>query len=369
MRKMQTVGIITIHMTRNYGAVLQAYALNKYIRTMGFDVKTIDFRTDRTKDSYKIFYRIKNLKDIVRNIHVFFYSIKLHIKNKKFKNFIESQIPQTKSAFFSNEQIEKSDISFDYYICGSDQIWNTFCDNFNEAFLLKFAHDKGVRISYAVSLGKPEINEKLRDIFKYELAGFKALSVRELDSVEVINKLCGKVVEHVFDPVFLISKEEWSLFSRNIPQYPYIFFYSVKGDIPEMRKYVNDLRKLTGLPIVVVNYNIRHFGCRFKKMYNAGPIEFLGLIKNASYICTNSFHATAFSIIFNKQFISFAGEGASRIKSLLECCGLEGRCSLNNATVNEMLNPIDYKVVNSITYKYIEKSKMFLKRELELNEI
>lgn len=163
---MKKVGIVTIHKINNYGALEQAYALNRYIRSMGFDAKTIDFRTYRVAESYKLFRPFESVMDIPRNLQALLYSGKLRRRKKRFDQFLEEYVPMTSQAYYSNEELQNAALDFDYYVCGSDQIWNTFCKNYDDAFILAFARGRGERISYAASMGATEVHEELQDKFR-----------------------------------------------------------------------------------------------------------------------------------------------------------------------------------------------------------
>lgn len=363
---MKKVGIITIHKINNYGAVEQAFALNQYLRKLGYDVKTIDFRTYRVAESRKIFFPLHSLMDIPRNAQSLLYCYKLKKRNKRFDRFLDDYVPMTERAYYTNEELKNDDLDFDYYICGSDQIWNTHCENYNLAFILEFAKNKGKRIAYAASMGKSDINKNMIGAFHEELSDYKAISVRESDAVNLIAEVSGKKAQHVVDPVFLLEESEWRKIARErIIKKPYIFFYSVHGDLPGMRAYVRNLSKETGLPVVVVNMNLREMKYRNIKSYDAGPQEFLSLIANAEYVCTNSFHACAFSIIFKKKFLVFANMPDSRIYSIMNNFGLETRIADGNSIVSDMREEIDYDLVYKKLNPMVEKSKNFLKDSLD----
>lgn len=373
---MKRVGIITIHKINNYGAIEQAYALNKFLRNLDYDVKTIDFQTYRVAESYRIFYPIKSRMDIIRNGQALLYYFKLKRRNRRFSQFLDSMIPMTKRTYFSNEELQNEQFDFEYYICGSDQIWNTYCKNYNSAFILAFARNKGIRISYAASMGAADICEEQRKEFQEELSDYRGISVRENSAVKVISELAGKEVTHVVDPVFLLQENEWrQIASKRLIKEPYIFFYFVHGDLPGMRDYVKNLSATTGLPIAVANMNLREMQYKNKKFYDAGPREFLSLIENAEYVCTNSFHASAFSILFKKKFMVFTdtskGKGvtSSRIYSILSTFGLESRVASIDSAVTDMKKEIDYEIVSYKLEKEINKSKQFLMEMLNYKVI
>lgn len=366
--KKKRVGIVTIHMINNYGAVLQAYALNYYLNALGFDAETIDFRTYRVAMSYKYFMRpMKHPMNIIRNIDTLIHLRKLKCRNERVKGFINDNIRLSKDVYYSNADLAKADLDYDYYICGSDQIWNTFCKNYDDAFLLAFAKDKGVRLSYAASMGMSSVHPDLVSKFHEELSDFSALSVREQNAVDVISSISGKETVQVMDPVFLLSSEQWQKVMRDDKKIkkPYIFFYSVHGGSSEMRDYVKSVSKRYKLPVVVVDKNLREWLYPNIKRYDAGPAEFISLLGGAKYVFTNSFHGSALSIILKKSFQVFVHgtpeQGtASRIYSLMDTLGLADRIVFREGDPESMGKEIDWTAVESKLSPMINYSKAFL---------
>lgn len=362
---MKHVGIVTIHKINNYGAVLQSYALNRHIRALGHDAKTIDFRTYRVAESYKLLRPVENRMDLIRNAQALLYAGKLRRRAERFDRFLEAEVPMTPD-YYSNEELRRAQLNFDTYVCGSDQIWNTHCRNYDDAFILEFARGRGERISYAASLGADSIHPDMQERFRRELRDFKAVSVRESDAVRIIEPLAGKPVSHVCDPVLLLTPEQWREAAAGpLLREPYIFFYHVKGDIPDMREYLRELGEKTGMKIVAVTMNLREMLYPNVKRYDAGPREFLSLIDHAAYVVTNSFHATAFSLLFRKKFMVFSphGSGPSRLTSILASAGLMDR--VWDKSCSPIETEIDYQAVWQRLTPFVEQSKEFLKNALE----
>lgn len=363
---MKKVGIVTIHKINNYGAALQAYALNRYIRAMGHDAKTIDFRTYRVAESYKLFRPLESKMDLARNLQSLLFAGKLRKRKTRFDRFLEQKVPMTDGAWYSNEELKSAALDFDTYITGSDQVWNTHCLNYDDAFILEFAHGRGERISYAASLGADSIHPNMQDRFCRELADYKAISVREEDAVDIIAPLASKETIHVCDPVMLLTPEQWREAAAGpLMKKPYIFFYHVKGDIPGMREYLRNLSKKTGMSVVAVTMNLREMLYPNVKCYDAGPCEFLSLIEHADYVVTNSFHATAFSLIFRKKLMVFTphGAGPSRLTSILATAGLMDRVWDKGCSPIE--TEIDYDQVWTQLTPFVAQSKKFLEKNLE----
>lgn len=361
------VGIITIHKINNFGAVLQAYALNKYLRDNGYDVKTIDFCTYRVAESRRIYEKSLNIKAILRNAVAFIYSRKLNSRVSNFDNFIDKNIPLTDNTYYSNTELKAESDTFDYYICGSDQIWNTHCLNYSPAFVFDFVFDKSKCISYAASMGSETIAEKVKVDFDRNLPKYKSISVRESSIVDLISNISGKFVTHVCDPVFLLDSNEWlDIAADKFVSEPYIFFYAVRnGKTEGMRDYVKMISKKHNMPVVVVNRDIRELTYKNIKAYNAGPSEFLSYIKNADLIISNSFHAFSFSIILKKKFLIFGDTGedstVSRIYSQAKKLGLENRVvDEKSSQFAKPFDDIDFSYCDRVISDFIQSSKEFL---------
>ena len=158
---MKNIGIITYHKAYNYGSILQSFALNKYLRENGFHVETIDFQTQKQKQIYEIFENNISVLSVLRNIQSLFELRKLETKKNRFDMFLLNNIPLSKSIFYTTEELAKKNFNYDYYISGSDQIWNPNCTDFDEAYLLSFIKDKTKCISYAPSIGVNSLSKKI----------------------------------------------------------------------------------------------------------------------------------------------------------------------------------------------------------------
>lgn len=369
--KKKRVGIVTIHMMNNFGAVLQSYALNSYLNSVGFDTETIDFRTPNVEKGYRFFAPFRRPMDLVRNFNSLFFLNEIKKRKKRMLDFVGNNIKLSKNVYYSNAELASSELDYDYYICGSDQIWNTYCDNYDDAFLLAFARGKGIRLSYAASLGMPTVHPDLIPKFREELSDFSALSVRENNAIDVISSISGKQTIQVVDPVFLLSREQWQNVMKDDkkPSKPYILFYSVHGGSSEMRRYVKALSKQYHLPVLVVYKNLREWLYHNIKRYDAGPAEFVSLIAGAEYVFTNSFHGCALSIVFKKNFQVFVdgtpSQGtSSRIYSLMDTLGLANRIVFREGDPVSMGKEIDWTDVMSKLSPKISSSKAFLDEAL-----
>ncbi|MCG2759823.1 MAG: polysaccharide pyruvyl transferase family protein [Candidatus Delongbacteria bacterium] len=258
---------------------------------------------------------------------------------------------------------------FDCYICGSDQVWNLRLIN-DPVFYLDFTkHFKGVKkIAYAPSIADPIPPDLVCKVKEY-LKNIDAISVRESTDVEVLKSLTDKPVFHVADPVFLLCAEEWSklLVSPSIKE-PYILCFFIHTD-PLAVKAVEKLRRLTGYPVVHVNLNVMDKFHSEYCVYDADPFDFIGYIKNAAFVCTNSFHCTAFSLIFKKNYYIVPRRVVNtRMESLHKVFGVQNRFlnldKVKSMTIDDL--SVDYSKFD-IGYEFFrDQSINYLKKALEL---
>ncbi len=358
------IGIITVHRNVNYGANLQAFASCKYINNSGFDAEIIDYYPKEIdKDNYlfswlKLSYDCGKTNSLIHNLKLATaLALSAPRKNIRLKSFYKFRENYCK---LSPKYTESKDIVNGGYtdvVCGSDQIWNPdITDGINPFY---FGDILGVtnKISYAASLGKSEYNEEDKQKAAELIKKMDYVSVREEKSVEYIKRISGKKVIDVCDPVFLLSKEEYELIAKPIKvKKPYLLLYSVVSN-QEMLSAAKKYAKKKGLTLVEIcqskNRNAKHV-----QICTASPEEFLGAIKDAETVVTNSFHGTAFSIIFNKDVYVFNNKArGSRITNILSKAGMESRIVENEI---QELSPIDYQTVKQNYDVYINSSKQFL---------
>lgn len=367
--KKMKIGILTYHRARNYGSALQAYALTHYLRAQDMDAEIIDYHTKAQDRMYSLFEPCKSFMSFIRNAQTILYYLQLKKKKKRFDEFLNHYIQLGKDKFDEKSDLSVLNAKYDKFICGSDQIWNYQCTDFTTAYLLDFVEDKSKCISYAPSIGIENIEPPYRDIYARLLSGFGALSAREKIGADCISDITGRVVETVPDPVLLLTKDEWlKIIPGRIMNGKYIFCYYI-GDVPRMRDFAISMHKKTKLPLVVVNMNLRDQLYINKKEYSAGPLEFLSLLKNCEYVCTNSFHAVMFSILFHKNFWVFTnsnkGSSKSRIEHITSYYGLTQR--VINTTVplpHDTEEQINFFDIDKKIEEYGSIGRIFLKNSL-----
>lgn len=362
------IGILTFHRAYNYGSALQAYALNRTLNSDGRKAETIDFRSADQDKMYEIFNRVTSANDILRNILSLVKYSELKRKKKRFDSFINHELKIREPSIYNEEELEKLNGAYDYFVCGSDQIWNTYCHDFSKAYMLDFVKDKSKCVAYAPSIGLSELNDSDRKLFSELLNGFKAISVREKQGAELIRPLLKQEVSVMPDPTVLLNADEWSKAASPLEiKGRYILGYYI-GDVPGMRDFALQLSKKTDCRVVVINKNIRDLLYCNKKYYSAGPKEFISLIKNAEYICTDSFHAVMFSLIFHKNFWIFADQkkqnSSSRITNILSKVGLTQRMVQDAGNDLPMTEQIDYNGVDDILENMRQKALDYLNQNL-----
>lgn len=324
------VGIITFHCADNLGAMLQAYALARTVQSLGHRCEIIDYRgtagllfADRfcTDDLRRKGCVCQWLQSLIARLR---WNPMQKQFSRKLSEFLKLELPTSPKIYRSVEELANPD--YDVILFGSDQIWRTdFFGHLHPVYFGNFPLRPGTgKVAYAASSGTGFLEEEACAL----LRDYRALSVRELSLADYLRRL-GFSVEQTLDPVFLLSKEEWRAFSvplpENLPE-EFILVYSF-SDL-EILPAVRELSREKKLPRVLVNGFstdpdvIPASGC--------GPKELLALVDRAAYVCTDSFHGTALSLVFEKQFcVCPPSSGAERVCDLLGSAGFSHRILRN----------------------------------------
>ena len=368
------VSIITIHKHHNYGAMLQLFALNQAVYKLGHKCKTIDCNID--PGTGRLIKWSGRPGKTITNFYLLCHRNANERFQQRFLDFSKQYIPLTNIAYETIEQLNTMPPHFDAYITGSDQVWNpSLLDRkIGHAYHLCFASpDHSKLISYAPSFGVDEIPvDQAGEISRY-LQRYHNLSIREKRGQEIIFDLTGRKAAHVLDPTLLLSAKEYEPLVAQPPiSGEYVLVYPMElGKNQSFLHLVKEVKKQSSLPIVCIlplNFDWRWILVADRIVLDAGPREFLGYFKNASLICTNSFHGTVFSIIFRKNFFGVPHSGTnSRIYSLLEKVGLLDRqlSESNSQKIREVLgNPIEYDKITPCLQDSINFSLEYLKGAL-----
>ena len=372
------IGIITWFTYENYGTKLQAIALQRYLRNLGHYVQLINFvppEIENTKHNEEsIWDKIKKqpqkykLKFILKK-----YEDDIKKKHEKMDLIIDKECMLSKKIHSEMEYIDICN-SFDLLICGSDQIWNP--NLYHKYYYADFAQINTPTISYAPSLGVNQIKKEIVADLTESLKKIKFLTVREKNGAALLKELTGKSIATVLDPTFLLSKAEWNdLASNSLSEEKYVLCYFLsdnKSHWNAARSFAkNHKLKLYIIPQLGESYTQKNG----KIFPEAGVEDFIGLVSKATYVLTDSFHGTVFSIIFNKQFYVFErfreneySSQNSRIFNLLDSISLMERLNKFNTSSVIEKKDIEYGLVNKKVSKMIEESKKVLDKGLVYGE-
>ena len=360
------IGILTFHNSRNYGAVLQAFGLKQTLEQFGHKVEVIDYRNSCIENRKHPFSLMSFKRNPVRYIPVFFSSyINYRRKVSIFASFGNKHLNVTAHRF-TPEDINRSD--YDFLIVGSDQVWNPYITGGPDSvYWGKYKPGNARLITYAASSGNTEMLEtvEFKNVGKW-LERFDAISVREERLKCYIESHSNKEVSVVIDPTLLADR---SIFERitsdNIIKEPYILLYSVES-MPHLISIAKKVAKLYNAKIVRAGSNgltamIRDY--RNNVTYkNASVQEMLGLVKHAECVVALSFHGTALSLLYEKEFFSVRGGNMGRVEALLS------RCHLMNKIVDKpdqvKRETINYDEVNKAINEYRSCSLQWLKNAL-----
>ncbi len=368
------IGILTYHRAENYGALLQAYALLTYLGSLGHEVSFIDYWPKYHSDYFKIFswatFAKRPLKSkLLMLVRLVLMGNKLLKRKKVMQQFMHEQLrlPDTPTYTARDCKTERYDVA----VYGSDQIWrkqNLGGVGFDEWFFGSDNVQADKKIVYAGSMGKLETAPEDVQFVKAQMRNFKSIAVREKDLQDYLQQQ-SIASTLVIDPVFLLNKDQWhQLAVAPKSDSPYILFYNLLNT-PESTSFVRELSAKTGLPVMEVTKKtvLRKKGFRF--IDSASVEEFLGLIEEAAYVVSNSFHGVAFSMIFEKQFFAVGmGEKSNRVVSLLESAGIKERyveTRHGQITASE----IDYTEVSTRIKDGIKKSKDYLHTSLSYEDM
>ncbi len=363
---------ITCHEVYNHGASLQEYALLKHLENLGHESETIHYKPYYLSNHFN-FYRVSNERFSKNFVLKWIYillklpsRLKSLKRKKNFDKFSKRFIKSTTKKYTTNDELKANIPQAEAYICGSDQIWNSFFENGKDpAFYLDFVPDSKLKLSYAASFAIEKLEDNIKGFVKEKVNRLDFVSVRESSGKKILNDLGFSNAKQVLDPVFLLEKESWSLLDDKTKEdKDYVFVYDFDSN-PLIKKMAKKLKADYGYDIITVNELIHYAD---KNYFLQGPDKFLSLIKNAQFVISNSFHAVAFSIIFQKDFVVFNRQYKinTRMRDLLSSIGQEQLLILNeNMVDNHKTGAINYNVVEENLNVLIKSSKAFLNNALK----
>lgn len=360
---MKKVGIITFHRSRNYGAVLQAYALQTKLKKSGIETEVIDYQNKTIEEQLRLWNRPKKFK-----IKPLLYSVKQFVfrygKKRAFDKFISDYIILSQNLGNNVRNFRLIENKYTACITGSDQVWNRKLTEDDTSYFLDFVGDNTIKIAYAASVGDDVriFDEKMIN----RIEDFLFVSVRENSFKNYLYSEFNKQVELCCDPTLLLEFQDYiELIEKSIYKKKYLFVYTIQ-DSKEVQNFANQVARTNNLA-VISNKNCIPF------WMNCSPKDFLNWMYHAEYIITNSFHGTIFSIIFHKKFLSYIkmenGSINQRIYDLLNDVNLMKRGKMDiqtdvNRYINELDKMIDYKSVDTLVCKMRQSSEQYILQNL-----
>jgi len=388
---MKKVAIVSCYFQHNYGSMLQAYATQMALDRLGYENETIDisgFRGEIKKAKIKYFIKASLTSDILLNkigmaknvmIKKFLkneYVSQAKIRDRKFDDFYKKYFRLSEKYESKAELADKCAKKYSAVIVGSDQLWlpaNIAADYYT----LNFVPVSVNTIAYATSFGQSTLPKDSAKKAKVFLNRIKHISIREESGQKLIKELTGRDVPVVCDPTLLFTGDDWMSIQREEPiiKTPYIFCYFL-GNNPPHREFAKRLREVTGFKIVALTHLDEYVKCDMnyadETPYDIDPSDFLNLIRNASYVCTDSFHCSVFSILYKRKFFAFRRytrntkqSTNSRLDTLFNLTGISGRIMKGDENVRDCFNmEIDYEEAYKRLDKLREDSYAFLVKSL-----
>ena len=367
---MKRVGIITIPDYNNYGNRLQNYAVKKYFEKLDFQVDTLELNDSEFEKyrerKYKLIIKKYRIKPLVFAFEMLKSGLPKARREYAFERFTTNNLSVVYEPTCSMKTFNKLTQKYDFFVLGSDQIWHPTVNSTPNLFFATFAEPEQV-IYYAPSFGVSELSNEYREKVRNYLQDAKNISVREKEGATIIKDLLGREVEVLADPTLMLDAEEWRAIAKKPKRFireKYILTIFLGPVSEEYNRQIEEYKKKTGLPI----YSLADV--RFIDGYVTGPSEFIYAIMNAEIVLTDSFHATVFSIIFEKKFLCFSRLGEnnrkagldSRVDEMLEKMGLEKCKYIEGRSID--VNDIEFVKAKEVIAQEKKKTGDYLRKSL-----
>lgn len=372
---MKLIGIITIHKINNYGSVFQAYALQKVCEDLGYKVEIIDYNYPNSFHTIRTYASHEDSQPNEPKWIKILYAIDLIKQHKGIEAFVNKFQKLSSKQYNDPSELNNDAPHYDIYITGSDQLWNPRFCNGDPAFLLHFAPDDALKISYAASIGANSIPEELKPQYKELLKRYTYISVRENSGVQVVNDVAGKEATVVLDPTLLLSRDQWNLIAtpKRLFKKKYILCYFLNytfNAFPYVDKLAEYMQKQTGYEIMRVARPPQRIGLPHTHYrVDASPEDFLALVRDAEMVLTTSFHGTAFAVNYGKPVFTVVQNkdaSDSRQVSLMCNLGLEAQIlSIKDSMPDRCRFIYDVQSEQMLLEKLRAKSVDFLKNALQ----
>ena len=362
----------------NYGGVLQAYALCRVLNNLGYTSEQIKYIWDKGLIPRSKFAKYKKslrhllskaLTISMKKCSKMIFSKrhtkeleKLKYRKAAFASFADKYVPVS-TEVYDDKTISNANKHYDCFITGSDQVWGTY--SIDNGYSLQFADKNKKKVAYAVSGLKTNLEKPEKECFEKIVPEFDAISVREKHMVDLLQSMTSRKIEYVLDPTLLLTKSDWDLVCSDYKiDEEYVFCYFL-GESKKQRKLAIEFArkkrlKTVFLPYLKGTYTSADYKTGDYQLYDASPADYISLIKNASYVFTDSFHTCVFSSIYNKEFFVFKRNdcgGLERIKNILSLLKDDSHLIANENKINV------YDIINITPIKYENASFIDTLRE------
>lgn len=370
---MLKVAVITRHSVMNYGSLLQTIAIQSIIETLGYDCEIVDYQRD--DENYKKIADVYAERTgwgrncLLRCVYRAVQSPRFLIMGKHFEKMRMENIKTTRT-YHSLDELKKDKPEADILMTGSDQVWGPVGRApYDPAYFLDFAAEGDWCVSYGASFGRTEFTDEVLGEMQKLLKKYHMISVREKSAEDIIGKMDIGPVKQVLDPTLLLDSAYWSKMVRNNLSKKYILVYQLYRN-PKMLAYAHELAARSGLELVYITTTIRQLGHRgIRTVFLPSLGEWLGYIKYARFMITDSFHGIAFAINFNIEFGGILPDKTvTRIWNLLELTGLMDRVITDYHDFSIYDTPIAYDCVNKRIQEKRKESMQILREMLTLDK-
>lgn len=361
---MGKIGIMTFHTAYNYGAVLQAYALQNTLIELGKENEIIDYKCPTFISDYSTIKVNKGIKPFIKSVLNSLTTVKL---KKQYDEFAKHNLILSKEKYNTIDELRKANLKYDMFITGSDQIFDPKCAGFDPSYFLTFVNSEKRKISYAASFDKMELPDNLIDEYKSRIERFDYLSCREQEGADILKPYVNNKIYVNADPTLLLSSKEWDKIADEVEFSNYIFVYPV-GVSKKMIDFAKKIAKKNNWKVVYLDRNLKWHDPEVTFLQIAGPSQFIGLIRNANMVVTNSFHGAVFSIIYHKQlYVEFKenGNGNARVQNLMTLLGVPKHAMERLNPNDDYPNDEDWDKIDNNILKERKHAMEYLKNALE----
>jgi hypothetical protein len=388
---MKRIAVLTFFNAKNYGGDLQAFALQKKLSLLRYEVKVIQLFRPQNKEFIRSnnFLPIINLTDkiskkaklnskitnFISKLAKIVFKKRFTTRQNRFLSFEKENINLSEEIFYNFDQLYNRDLPYDIFITGSDQVWN-YTNGFSpEPYFLTFVKKGKKKISYAASIGHSNIPAEIEEKYRTWFNNIDYISTREEQAEQLIKDISGKDAITALDPTFLLTMEEWlkifNVQKQNSDSYLLIYNLSKSPYLFKLAQFIAKRKNFKIIRIVPSCWTLEHH-IGIKNIYDAGPVEFVKLFANASFVLTNSFHGTAFSINFNIPFFTVQrrnNKTNSRFINILNKTNLYQRLIYDDSPFPvENIFDLDFSQSNHLLDFERSKSLDFLINSIEIEK-